>query len=358
MLRVVVLALTLLAMGPLAATACRFDRSSPLVGYLGSLQRDCKHTLCGQIHVADPERMTALAQSSCAGEPLAALGMDLAIAATNRVVLFGETHDNGTHHKLRATWLEQTFRSIGNDAPPAPKLPVVFEHIRADQQPALDQFREFNATARRLGTSSDLFRFLEWENSGWPEQKIFQPLFSAAIQFKLPILAGDPPRDKVRAVAKGDAAALPDDERQRLKLDQPLDPTLQEALLDELEASHCGLVPKSAFGNMAVAQRYRDAHLADALVKAADAHGSAVLFAGNGHVRNDRGVPYYLRQMAPGRKVVTVMLLEVEDGKTDAQSYVPRDPQGKPAVDYILFTPRTERKDACTEMREMFGKKK
>ena len=358
MLRVLVLALALLAMRPLAASACRFDQSSPFVGYLGALQRECNHTLCGQVFVADPARLKALAQTSCAGEHLAALGMDLAGVATDHVVLFGETHDNATHHKLRASWLEQTHRMIGNDAPPVPQPALVFEHIRADQQPALDQFRAFNANSRRLGHSSDLFRFLEWEKSAWPDQKMFEPLFAAAIQFKLPILPGDPSRDQVRAVAKGEPTALSGEERNRLKLDQPLDPKLQDALLTELEASHCGLVPKSAFGNMAMAQRYRDAHLADALMKAADAHRSAVLFAGNGHVRSDRGVPYYLRQMAPNRKVVTVMLLEVEDGKTDPQTYVARNPDGKPAVDYILFTPRAERKDPCVEMREMFGRKK
>ena len=183
-------------------------------------------------------------------------------------------------------------------------------------------------------------------------------MFAAAITAKLPILPGDPPREKVRAVAKGGTAALSADERQRLHLDQPLAAPLQDALLSELEASHCGLMPKTAFGNMAMAQRYRDAHLAEALAKAADTHGSAVLFAGNGHVRNDRGVPHYLRQMAPERRTVSVMLLEVEDGKTDPEAYVPRDALGKAAVDYIIFTPRAERNDPCREMRERFGGKK
>ena len=265
------------------------------------------------------------------------------------VILLGEVHDNPHSHALRAALLAD----LSSSKPPA----LVFEHIRTDQQPALDQFAEFNEKARRLGNSGDFFRFLDWDKSGWPDKKIFEPLFSAAINAKLPLLPGDPPRERVRAIATGGDAALTDDERRRFKLDQPLDAKLQEALLDELEASHCGLMPKSAFGNMAVAQRYRDAHLAEALTKAAGQHGAAILFAGNGHVRKDRGVPYYLEKMAPNRKVVSVMLLEVEDGQNDPKSYIPRDPDGKPAVDYILFTPRAERKDPCAEMRERFGKK-
>ena len=273
------------------------------------------------------------------------------------IVLLGEVHDNPSHHAIRGGLAVQLsgMRRIGGSLP---STALVFEHIRADQQPALDQFAEFNAKARRLGTAGDLFRLLDWDKSGWPDQKIFEPLFSAAIAGKLPILPGDPPRERVRAIAKGGDAALTDDERQRFKLDQPLDAKLQDALLGELEASHCGLMPKSAFGNMAVAQRYRDAHLADALAKAADKHGAAILLAGNGHVRKDRGVPSYLSRMAPDRKVVSVMLLEVEDGRNEPEAYIPRDPDGKPAVDYVLFTPRAERKDPCAEMRERFGKHK
>ena len=229
---------------------------------------------------------------------------------------------------------------------------LVFEHIRTDQQPALDKFKSFQASGRRLGHAGDLFRFLDWRNSGWPDSTIFEPLFNVAIQARLPILPGDLPRDLMRRAAKEGETAIPAEERARLKLDAPLDPRVQDALLTELEESHCGLMPKTAFGKMAFAQRLRDAHLADAVLGAAETHGSAILLAGNGHMRTDRGVPFYLRQRAPGRKVVSVMLIEVEEGKTDPQAYVPRDPDGKPAADYIVLTPRQERADPCAAMRD------
>ena len=55
---------------------------------------------------------------------------------------------------------------------------------------------------------------------------------------------------------------------------------------------------------------------------------------------------------APTRQTVSVMLLEVEDGKADPAAYLPRDPDGKPAADYVLFTPRHERPDPCEKMRQ------
>ena len=70
-------------------------------------------------------------------------------------------------------------------------------------------------------------------------------------------------------------------------------------LASELAGSHCGALPAYRFPTMSLAQRYTDAHLAEALVKAAEKHGGAFLLAGNGHVRTDRGVPWYLRQLAP-----------------------------------------------------------
>ena len=40
-----------------------------------------------------------------------------------------------------------------------------------------------------------------------------------------------------------------------------------------------------------------------------------------------------------------------EDGKTDPAAYLQRDPDGKPAADFLVFTARTEREDPCAKMR-------
>ena len=71
------------------------------------------------------------------------------------------------------------------------------------------------------------------------------------------------------------------------------------------------------------------------------------LIAGNGHVRSDRGVPWHIRRRQPEARVTSVLLLEVEEGKTDPAAYVPRDPEGRPAADTIIFTPRAKRDDPC-----------
>jgi uncharacterized iron-regulated protein len=156
----------------------------------------------------------------------------------------------------------------------------------------------------------------------------------------------------MRAVVRGDQTGISDEELALLKMAQGMPETLVQALAVELEGSHCGVMPASAFGPMSLAQRYTDAHMAESLAKAAHKHGGAFLLAGNGHVRTDRGVPWYLRQMAPARKIVAVVLLEVEAGKDDAGGYAPRTPDGHWAADYVLFTPQHPRPDPCEKMRQ------
>ncbi len=205
--------------------------------------------------------------------------------------------------------------------------------------------------APSFGSVADFKTWANWETSGWKKFD-YAPVLEKIVELKLPIYPGDVPRDAIMKAAKEGTTAVRVSERKRLALDVPLGAKLDDASLTEIEGAHCGMVPKSAFGNMAFAQRYRDGHLADATLKAAEKHGSAILLAGNGHVRTDRGVPWYIRQRAPGRTVVSIMLVEVVDGKTDPEAYVPRDPDGKPAVDFIVFTPSVDRPDPCDAMRE------
>jgi uncharacterized iron-regulated protein len=262
------------------------------------------------------------------------------------ILLLGEVHDNPMHHQLRAWLIAQPECRFG--CKPASEA-VVFEQIRADQQPTLDRFKALAETGG--GTAEDLFRLLEWDKSGWPPAAIYKPLVETVVAAKIPIFAGNLPLERIRAVARG--GPIPPEDRERLKLDSRMPAALAEALNRELADSHCGALPAEAMGGLAAAQRYRDAHLADALLTAQKRHGFAILIAGNGHVRSDRGVPWHIRERARWTSVTSVMFLEVEEDKTDPEAYVPRDPVGKPAADLLIFTPRAERADPCEAMRKM-----
>lgn len=267
------------------------------------------------------------------------------LASSSDIILLGEVHDNRLHHTARARILRLLACAQARASF------AVFEHLRVDQKPQLDAFATDRAPGGVKPAAAALLAKIDWAKSGWPKSEIFLPLFQAAIDTGLTLRPGEPARARVRAVARGEPEALNADERERLSLTKELPAPQMRALLSELEGSHCGMLPDRALAPMAAAQRFRDAHMADALLAARGQGARGVLLAGNGHVREDRGVPWYLRQREPGLKISTVMFVEVEAGSEAASSYSPRDPAGRPAVDYLVFTPRAERADPCAAMR-------
>jgi uncharacterized iron-regulated protein len=316
-------------MFPASAEPCPALQSASAPQVVGTWKPACAHVLCGMVF----DTRTASKDAGCASgdwQPvLAALKTTL---AEGGLAALGEVHDNRAHHLLRASLIKDAKA-------------VVFEQIRGGQQSALDASAA-QATGTTEERAADLMRRVGWKASGWPVED-YMPIVAAAVAAKARVYAGDAPQDTMMALAKGTAEAVSAKERVRLKLDETMGAKLDDASLTEIGGAHCGMVPKTAFGGMAFAQRYRDAHLADAAVKAIETNGSAVLISGNTHVRTDRGVPWYVARRLPGKPIMSVMLVEVEDGMTDPKSYVPLDPDGKPAADFIVFTPRTDREDPC-----------
>lgn len=266
-----------------------------------------------------------------------------------RFVLLGEIHDNPDHHTLQGL----AIRHLGEGRPA-----VVFEQFQTSLQPIIDAYQTgLAATDKAAGEDpvERLFLVTGWAQSGWPDADIFRPLIEGVLARQARIIAGNPPRARVRKTARGGLDALSSDAQRRLRLDTPLAADLEDSLLSELEASHCGLMPKSAFGNMAIAQRFRDGHMARAMVDAATVReGPVALVAGNGHVQLDRGVPWYIERMIADRQarpLLAVGHVEVIEGKTQPTDYA----EALGRFSLVIFTPRAARKDPCVEMRKRFG---
>ncbi|MEM1306694.1 MAG: ChaN family lipoprotein [Pseudomonadota bacterium] len=254
------------------------------------------------------------------------------------IVLIGEIHDNPAHHTKQACLVDAFATSKAAAASDRANTPtLVWEHIDATQTPALAAYLSTaNPTAESLGSA------VGWEKTSWPAWDIFAPIAEAALRNKLPMASGDAPRAQVRAVARSGLKALSSDTIGRIGLNTALPEKLQRDLLDDLAASHCGLIPAAAFVTMADAQRYRDASLADALATAMRKSGSAILVAGNGHVRSDRGVPWHLKRMAPDAQVFVVAQAETGDSA------------GYPNAGATLTSQRVDRTDPCIAMRKAF----
>ena len=258
------------------------------------------------------------------------------------VVLLGERHDNPDHHRLQA-W------SLGEVIAAGRRPVVAFEMVGPEQAPALDRFRQDHPA-----DVDGLAGALDWAHGTWPDWSNYRPLFAEAIGANLTIRPANLAYDTLRAVARGGNLSVED--RRRYRLDQPLDAATAEAMAVEIRESHCGQLPEPVVPAMVDVQRARDAAMAHAV--ADDAPNGAVLIAGTGHTRSDRGVPAHLAALAPGRSVFSLAFVEVADGRLDPAAY--GDPWGSPSppFDALWFTPRANDDDPCAAMTEFMRKKK
>jgi len=340
----------LLAVSAEAQPACARSDGLEMRDVAWRRARD-RHSLVGV--VLKGERPIPIDPDRCARSSLQQLIIEIWSAIPGGgIVLLGEVHDNPEHHAVRGDILRPRLEpvlDVGDLSPAA-----AFEHIRRNQQPQLDAFYG-NVRSGRAPMASELLDALDWKDSGWPPAGTYLPLFDAALKAKMMVVPALPDRERMRTLVRGNRTGASENELALLKAAEAMPAPLRDALVAELGGSHCGAIPPSAFAVMSMAQRFIDAHMAARTLEAAVAHGGAFLLAGNGHVRTDRGVPWYLKRGGPAREVISVMLVEVDDGKADPTAYLPRDPYGHPAADYVLFTPRHERPDPCEKMRQ--GKK-
>jgi uncharacterized iron-regulated protein len=138
---------------------------------------------------------------------------------------------------------------------------------------------------------------------------------------------------------------------QTFGLAEPLADDVQAQRRQEMADAHCGLLPESMLDGMVLVQRARDAYLAERLHAGAEHAGTAVLIAGDGHVRNDRGVPAALAR-AYGVPSLAIGLLEVQHGVSRPNRYAEDFGADRLPFTYVWFTPRANDVDRCAELRK------
>jgi uncharacterized iron-regulated protein len=123
---------------------------------------------------------------------------------------------------------------------------------------------------------------------------------------------------------------------------------MDKAIRAEMVAVHCGHITAAQAGPFVAIQAARDGLMADALLRAAaGAGGKAVLIAGAGHIRTDRGVPWHLARRAYGGRIVILALVEVSADKTTPADYAANYGAHTLPFDFVWFTPRPDRPDPC-----------
>jgi uncharacterized iron-regulated protein len=257
-------------------------------------------------------------------------------------VLLGEKHDNPDHHRLQAEALRGLIAAGRRPA-------VGFEMFSLDDAGAIA-----NHLARAPSDAAGLGPAVNWQNSGWPDWAMYQPIAAAALAAKLAIVATNLPLASARQMSRGGMALEPS-VRPDPGLDRPLSDAMLATMAADIRNSHCGYGSSASVQTMVQVQRARDAQMAQSLIAAASADG-AVLVAGAGHVRSDYGIPVYLTAMAPGRQVVSIAFVEVDEPEPEPNKYLLANAAGRAPFDYLWFTPRVDDQDSCEKFKAQFKK--
>jgi uncharacterized iron-regulated protein len=229
-------------------------------------------------------------------------------------LLVGERHDNPDHHALQL-WLLQAL------AQRRPQGGLLLEMLEPEQQTRVDAVRRGLANGR---AGADLPKALDWQK-GW-DWNLYGPLVRHALTQPYPLLHANLGRDEIMSIYRsapslhGRASATG---------------AVRDALLAQIEVSHCGMLPASQLPAMLAVQQQRDRRMAEQMVAAPK---PAMLLAGAFHVRRDLGVPLHIADLS-GERVGVLMLAEVGEKVSATQA------------DYVWYTPAQPEQDHCEQLR-------
>lgn len=240
------------------------------------------------------------------------------VPATPQVLLLGEVHDNLAGHRARADLLRGRLEAGWRPV-------IAMEQFDTDQQSALD------AAMRDCADAECVVARIAPAKSSWT-WAYYTPVIALAMQYRLPLRAANLSRgDAARVVKGGFAAGLSPELVARYRLDA-LPAPLLAAQESEVRDSHCGMLPEAMVSPMAKAQVARDVVMAETM-RTQVATG-VVLIAGNGHVRKDIAVPFWLRREGLAPRAVGFLEPASDAAVFDAVERIPTAQRPDPCAGF------------------------
>ncbi|GLO12008.1 hypothetical protein PPUJ20028_05890 [Pseudomonas putida] len=227
-------------------------------------------------------------------------------------VLVGEKHDNPDHHALQL-WLLRALQGQRVQGS------LLLEMLQPEQQALVDKVQGQPIPA-------GLPKALAWQE-GWDWQ-LYGPIVREALQQRVPLLAANLSPGEMRQAYRQPAS---------LKGDKSNAPAVKAALLEQVRAGHCGMLPESQLPAMLAVQQQRDRRMAERLLAAPQ---PALLFAGAYHARKDLGVPLHLADLGAAGESKVLLLAEVGEQV------------GPGEADYVWYTAAMPEQDYCAQFRQ------
>jgi uncharacterized iron-regulated protein len=249
-------------------------------------------------------------------------------AASARVILLGEAHQDTVGHRLRHRLVGDLLDARASSEAPPPLL-LSLEMFEWDVQLVLDEYLAGLITEEHfLGAARP------WANY----ERDYRPYVELAREHDIPVVAANPPRRYVNRVARLGPEALEDLPGEAFRWLPPL-PVAEasEAYREEWQRSMGGDEGHGHGGeSLLMAQTLWDAGMAYAIHRAMERHPLArvVHVAGSFHVAGGTGIPEHLARYRPGVETLIVVAYPTADGV----SFDPEAHGGR--GDFVLLTRR------------------
>lgn len=250
-------------------------------------------------------------------------------------ILLGETHDNRLHHEYQS-WMIGNLHKAGYSAL------VAFEMISNAQGEVIKD--------KYYGSSGALIEDLNKVKTTWNYESLYKPVFDSILQAGYSVLPANLDRSTIMGIARKGEENIPSHLKPYLE-NNALSEEQKEALRNEIKMSHCGMENPHMTKAMMLTQQVKDAEMADSMMRDIDVK-KRILVAGSGHVRNDRGVPMYIRGEHNDAKIAAIAWLEVAEELTEVRQYAERWGGATMPFDYVWFTERVDRPDPCESFRK------
>jgi uncharacterized iron-regulated protein len=256
----------------------------------------------------------------CAG-----LCFTLCAAAEPAIYLLGEVHDNPEGHALRLEKIADIVRS-------ATQPVIAMEQFDRENQAAL--------SAAQQGCPDAACVIAKAGGKGW-DWDFYKPVIDLALRQRIPLVAANVSTQDARLVVReGLGAGLDVALLAEFGLNAGVSAAIDAIQREAVFQGHCRMAPKAALGGMAAAQVARDVWMAHVLRE--HAQSTVLLLAGNGHMRKDAGVYYWLNSQ--------------ERQRTQVHAYLEGPDTGDAALfDQIHPIAAVTREDPCAGFRAATG---
>lgn len=212
-----------------------------------------------------------------------------------RVIFVGEAHDQIGHHQVQMRVLQE-FMERGKD------VVIAMEMFERSQQPILDRW------SQGLSTEKEFLKEIQWETTWGMDYHFYKGILDEIKNRSLKVLGLNVQKELVRKVAQNGIEKLSFEDKKGLP-EMDLTDQHHRAYIASIYKSHHGGLAKG-FEYFYQAQCLRDEAMAEAIsdfLKSSEGQGKTVLvFAGNGHVVFNFGIPKRLnrRVSVPYRTIV------------------------------------------------------